>query len=152
MLWQAVTSARLWGEATDFEIFMRMRSKEPLPAPSSVKEGVPEALDRVCARALAMRVEDRYATAAEMLADLETWLETVPAASGPSAGPKALATLLLEHFEAQRRATRAEIERQIKETPTSSVMSAVDVPVLSERVPAAGNTGSTQLGLEGTKL
>jgi serine/threonine protein kinase len=55
----------------------KLHSSEPLPRLTAV--GVPESLDNVTQRATAKRLEDRYATANEMLADVR--------ASGLSAAP-----------------------------------------------------------------
>jgi tetratricopeptide (TPR) repeat protein/tRNA A-37 threonylcarbamoyl transferase component Bud32 len=48
------------------------------PRPGQVKKDVPRALDAVCARAMAPRPEDRYATALELAGDVEHWLADEP--------------------------------------------------------------------------
>lgn len=47
---------------------------EPAPAPSSLREGVPPLLDRICQRALMKDRDARYPDARELLADLERLL------------------------------------------------------------------------------
>src|SRR5262249_31750106 len=47
---------------------------EPPPPPSAVMQGVPYALDAICAVALAKRPEDRYASAGELRDDLDRFL------------------------------------------------------------------------------
>ena len=46
--------------------------REIAPAPSTIASDVPEVLDRICAKALAKERENRYASAAEFRADLES--------------------------------------------------------------------------------
>lgn len=46
--------------------------------PVRVKPGVPNALDAVCRRAMAMRPEDRYGSALLLAADVEAWLADEP--------------------------------------------------------------------------
>jgi tetratricopeptide (TPR) repeat protein/tRNA A-37 threonylcarbamoyl transferase component Bud32 len=48
------------------------------PRPSEVKKGVPKALEAVCAKAMALRPQDRYATALDLAGDVEHWLADEP--------------------------------------------------------------------------
>jgi len=70
---KASDPALYWSEMRD------LHHQEPLPA--LVPLGVPEKLERIANRATAKRVEDRYQTADEMLADVKTLRpsETEPA-------------------------------------------------------------------------
>jgi serine/threonine-protein kinase len=56
------------------------------PAPSSVKEGVPEMLDYIVAKMIAKPLEERYADAAELARDLRE-CERQLAAGAPAANP-----------------------------------------------------------------
>ncbi len=49
-----------------------------IPPPRQVKKGVPVALEAVCRKAMALRPEDRYATALALAADVEGWLADEP--------------------------------------------------------------------------
>src|SRR5262249_7972394 len=71
MLWEAVAGQRLWRGLSDVAILHKLTIGE-IPAIRDVKENAPEALDRICRRALAVQPEDRYQSAAEMQADLDT--------------------------------------------------------------------------------
>ncbi len=48
------------------------------PPPRLVKKTVPRALEAVCLKAMALRPEDRYATALDLAADIERWLADEP--------------------------------------------------------------------------
>jgi tetratricopeptide (TPR) repeat protein len=48
------------------------------PGPRRVKPAVPRALEAVCLKAMALRPEQRYATALDLAADLERWLAGDP--------------------------------------------------------------------------
>ena len=73
LLWEAASGRRLWSEMSDVEILHRLVGVGP-PRLRDVAPDAPAALDAICARALAKDCEDRYATAAELLADLEAHL------------------------------------------------------------------------------
>ena len=49
--------------------------KEKTPHANKVDPSVPAALDAICARAMAHDSEDRYASVAELVADVEAWLD-----------------------------------------------------------------------------
>ncbi|HVR62680.1 MAG TPA: serine/threonine-protein kinase [Polyangia bacterium] len=70
VLWEMATGQRLFSAESEFQT-MRNVLMQPVPAPSSVRPGVPAALDAVIMRALARERENRYGTAAEMATDLE---------------------------------------------------------------------------------
>ncbi len=144
MLWQALTGERMWGEANDFEIFVKLGAGEPIPSARTVNPGAPAELDAIATRALCFDREARFASAAEMRAAIEHWLDGREKANG-----RAAAALMEEVFSEQRKAVRAEIEAQIKQPQMG--MSAVDVPVLGESpAPQSGTgTGNAEVGKTG---
>jgi ABC-type branched-subunit amino acid transport system substrate-binding protein len=149
MLWEALAGKRLWGDLDDFEIFLKLRS-EAIPSPATMSPDAPEPLVRICMRALAREPDGRYATATEMQRELEAWLE-----SGSRVGGRELSECVSTLFAEERKATKAEIEAQMKAAPTTE--SAVGVPVLRPEMPVSVITGSgmgaasTTLG-EGTRV
>ena len=63
---------------------------EAPPAPSSLRAGLPRAVDDVLARALAKAPGDRFASAADMAADVAAWrAEATAASSTPAPAPVA---------------------------------------------------------------
>lgn len=73
MIWEAAAGRRLWSGKNDVEILARLLKEDP-PTLRAVRPEAPEDLTAICARAMAKRPEDRYASAAELLDDLETHL------------------------------------------------------------------------------
>lgn len=61
--------------------------REPRP-PRSIDDAVPRELERICLKCLAKEVRERYATAADLAADLEAWLATASAENPPAAAPR----------------------------------------------------------------
>jgi serine/threonine-protein kinase len=59
------------------DILVKVRRGEWLP-PRRVRKDVPPALDQVCRKALALRPEERYASALDLAADIEHWLADEP--------------------------------------------------------------------------
>jgi tetratricopeptide (TPR) repeat protein len=62
----------------DKEAILAKVQRGVLVPPRRVKPGVPAALEAVCLKAMALRPEDRYATALELAADIEHWLADEP--------------------------------------------------------------------------
>src|SRR5262249_34360459 len=64
-----------------WERLRRVREEEP-PPPRQVVPEIPRELERVCLKAMAKRVSDRYSTAADFAADLRSCLAGSPITSG----------------------------------------------------------------------
>ncbi|MFS8066288.1 MAG: serine/threonine protein kinase [Byssovorax sp.] len=72
MLFELTTGRRLFKGASEYETLKMICDKE-YPLPSQVKPDYPPALERIVMRALAKKREDRYQSAREMQADLESF-------------------------------------------------------------------------------
>jgi serine/threonine-protein kinase len=71
VLWEALTSRRLFKGDHDAAIILEVVSGEPPPPPSSMRAEVPEEIDRVVAQALQRVPAQRASDAAEMRAAIE---------------------------------------------------------------------------------
>jgi WD40 repeat protein/serine/threonine protein kinase len=57
---------------------VRRVAQGDIPPARTVKPDVPETLDAICRKAMAVRPEDRYASALGLAADVESWLADLP--------------------------------------------------------------------------
>ena len=57
---------------TTAEVFEEVKRRDPKP-PRQIKPEIPAELERICLKCLQKRQTDRYASAAELLEDLEAW-------------------------------------------------------------------------------
>jgi serine/threonine-protein kinase len=64
------------------QVLRKAARGEWLP-PSQVKKYVPKALDAVCCKAMALKPENRYASAGELARDVERWLADEPVCAYP---------------------------------------------------------------------
>jgi hypothetical protein len=142
MLWQAITGTRLWGDLTDFEIFMRLQT-QAIPSPRTVQPDVPGDLETICMRALAIDPNDRFASAADFQTALEEHLEATGVRKGFRSSQRELAKTMTELFSVQRAAAKAEIEAEMKKEATAA-RTGVDLPRLGETAgePVPENTKS----------
>ena len=74
-LWEMLAGRRLFAGKNDIETLRNVLQK-PVPPPSSVRPGIPAALDRIALRALERTRERRYQTAEEMARDCDAVLAT----------------------------------------------------------------------------
>jgi serine/threonine-protein kinase len=81
MLWHAATGQRLWKGLSDIQVMTRVHSGT-IPSPREINRLVPEKLDAIVRKAMAHKRENRYATCAELQADLEAFLDEQAAAPG----------------------------------------------------------------------
>ena len=79
MLFELTTGKRLFKGSSEFETLKLIVDKE-YPRPSTIRPGYPPELERIVMRALEKRREDRYQTAREMQAEIETFVreERIP--------------------------------------------------------------------------
>jgi serine/threonine protein kinase len=108
MLWEAVVGRRMWHKKGDVEVLTNI-IKGQIPTLRETKPDAPEELLRICDRAIAKSRDDRYASAAELQADLEAYVASTGAHVSARDVAKVVATLFVE----QRKKTRDLIEEHI---------------------------------------
>jgi serine/threonine-protein kinase len=74
VLFEMVTRTRLFPRLEDLEILRLIISGGPMPRAQERRADVPDALDRIIAKALAQRREHRFGSARELQDALEDWL------------------------------------------------------------------------------
>lgn len=75
--------------ATPLETMQQVATAEPVP-PSELVPGVPRDLETICLKCLAKEPAQRYASAGELVADLERWLGGRPITARPVAATERL--------------------------------------------------------------
>ena len=114
ILWEMLAGRRFWSGVADNQITSYLISDRPLPAlPAELSLSVE--FEEICARALSRHRDDRYATAAEMEADLERVLTSTHEASARLLG-KAVA----EGFAAERAERQVLIDRHLRRIRSGS--------------------------------
>lgn len=105
MIWEAITRRRLWLGLTEVEILARLLAGAP-PSLRSVCREVPADLEAICLRAMSRKPEDRYATAAALIDDMERHL----ARRDDVMTMREVGALLDRAFREERRQTNVLIE------------------------------------------
>lgn len=111
MLYEIATGGRMWKSMEEIEIFRELAAGRVRRSPREVDPSVPEELDRICQRALAPDPADRYATALDLQADLEAFLES----HGGRLPAREAGKLVAKLFEDRRVETRSLIEQKLSE-------------------------------------
>jgi serine/threonine-protein kinase len=111
ILYEIATGGRMWKGMEEIEIFRELAAGRVRRSPREIVPGVPEALDRICQKALAPDAAERYATALELQADLEAFLES----DGGRLSAREAGKLVAKLFEDRRVETRALIEQKLSE-------------------------------------
>jgi serine/threonine protein kinase/ABC-type branched-subunit amino acid transport system substrate-binding protein len=73
VLWELITGRRMWSGLSQGEIVTRVVAGN-IPSPGQLAPGVPPEVEAICMKALAPKREDRYASAAELAAALESFV------------------------------------------------------------------------------
>jgi len=120
MLWEAATGRRLWPGKNEVEILATMLREAP-PSPRFVRPDTPAALEAICMRALARDPKDRYASAADLVADLEDYLARRPDAMSM----RDVGGLVSAVFAEERRKTSALIDETLSRVRGSAPRSGV---------------------------
>jgi eukaryotic-like serine/threonine-protein kinase len=106
LLWAAATGQRFWADTDDLGIVQALVAGNFDPSPRAVDPMVPFEIDAICRKAMAANPDDRYATAADFLADLEAFL-----ADHIVSARRRLGAFLAASFSKERAELRAVIER-----------------------------------------
>jgi serine/threonine-protein kinase len=109
MIWEAVAGQRLWKGLEEFAIMHRLATGE-IPRLRDIKPDVAPLIDQICARALAIKPENRYPTAEALRQDLELYIASC--AIKPSAHE--VGERIAAAFDADRRKIRGVIEQQLR--------------------------------------
>jgi serine/threonine protein kinase len=104
LLWELATWQRLFKRPTEMSTLMAV-AEEPIRAPRTVEPSIPPELDRLIMKALARNPDDRFASAQELRAALETLIRT----SGWEADTLALSNYMRELFAGKLRAQAADV-------------------------------------------
>ena len=127
MLWEVATSRRLWKDVDDLEIVRQLVDGTYSASPRLVEPSVPKELDRICAKALAQKRDERYASCDEFRLDLEQYLADCGELVD---GRRKLAPAVSDLFQDKRSEIKAVIEKQLAAlgTKPSGEFSAVRIP------------------------
>jgi serine/threonine protein kinase len=104
LLWELATWQRLFKRPTEMSTLMAV-AEEPIRAPRTVEPSLSPDLDRLIMKALARNPDDRFASAQEMRAALESLIRT----SGWEADTLALSTYMRELFAGKLRQQAADV-------------------------------------------
>ncbi len=134
VLWEAVTGSRLFRGSNEAAT-LNMTLSEEVAAPSIRRPDLPPELEAVLMRALQRDPAKRYATAAAMRDDLETWLssrELLPSAS--------VSQLMKRLYDKEMREQRQQIQALLHAQPDPSAESGVTMiaPLLNASVTSSG--------------
>ncbi|HSN99520.1 MAG TPA: serine/threonine-protein kinase, partial [Candidatus Nanopelagicales bacterium] len=136
LLWEILAGRKMWKGLADMEIVNKIFSQE-IPSIEDVREDLPEDLLRIVNRALAYDPDERYATAAEMRADLLGHLER----AGQRVSTEETGELVARLFADRRAQLQAVIDGQIKRLRTMGGAPLLDVH--GTMPPGSGRTASS---------
>lgn len=127
-LWELTTDRRLFKAESEAATLERV-IRADIPDPMGLVEDYPKPLRDIVMRALAVRPQDRYASAGDMAQELFAYVK----ASNAGVGPAFLAGVLRSLFPGEE----ARLEAWVKNVASSPVMNAVTLrpgPAASERM------------------
>jgi serine/threonine protein kinase len=116
LLWEAATGTRMWKGVPDLSLLQRLLNGD-IPTPRSISPDVPERLEAIILKCLALDREDRYATALDLQAALDAHLD----AQEERGTARDLGKLLAKSFDADRVKIKGIIEAQLRSSPAEVV-------------------------------
>jgi serine/threonine-protein kinase len=132
MLWEMATGRRMWKDMEEGDILRALVGGDVMRSPreAAPDADVPEAIDKICQKALARWVEDRYATAEELRSDIEHYL----AESGQLLDARRkLGPYVAELFSDDRKEMKGVLESQLAQlaSKTKTEFKTVFIPLES---------------------
>ncbi len=143
MLWEAAVGTRLWQDVKEIDILRALIRGNIPSSPREADPTVSVELDAICKKALAFKLDDRYATAAEFQSDLDK----VIAASGGRPAARELGKVVADAFGDKRDETKAIIEAQLAKLRDASGDSFR--PVKIPQSPRSSTTDSLEFADDG---
>ncbi len=139
VLWEAVTGSRIWEGMTEPGV-LHCLAQGTIPRVRDVVPDAPGELDRIVTRALEVRPEDRYPTAAAFQADIEGYLSTLPGA--PSM--REVGAMAARAFADQRAEIKQVIDGKLRQDP-GTLSAERSLPRLPS---SSGPTGSSPVATQ----
>jgi serine/threonine-protein kinase len=136
VLYELLVGRRLFQRPTPLAT-LKAISSEPVVPPSRIAAGCPPSLERICLRALARDVDERYPSASEMRRELIAAIRELASDALPE---ERLAALMHEVF-ADRKLEKAEMLRRVRtgsaitSLPAAEVDGAVEIPMVEGEAP-----------------
>ncbi|HVY47650.1 MAG TPA: serine/threonine-protein kinase, partial [Minicystis sp.] len=138
LLWEAAAGKRLWKGVPDITILQRLLSGD-IPRASSVRPVAPR-LEAIIARALADDRNARYATAAELQAEIDACIDEL----GARVTPRDVGRMVAQHFENDRAKIKVLIEEQLRRPDAGRL------PLLQEPTATASATSLDRATFSGS--
>jgi serine/threonine-protein kinase len=137
MVWEAAAHARFWEGLTEIQVLHRISTGEFRDTQLRARALPPEVL-AICQRALGPR-ESRYATAADMEAELAAYL-------GTPATPREIAEYVTRLFGAEKAKVRAKVDAQLvamKVHDSERAVKSVSIDPLPLHTPSSGTPSAS---------
>lgn len=123
ILWEAITGRRMWKGNAEGAIAHRLSVGE-VPKITEFVPEPPPMLKAICERALAVRANDRYPTAAAMRQDLEHYLASL----APKPTARDLGAMVVQAFSEERARIAGLVEQQMRVLRATTETTSLEVP------------------------
>jgi serine/threonine-protein kinase len=148
LLWEVAVGKRMWADKDDVRVLHQLTSGSYPVSPKEAVPSVPDAIDAICRKALARDPEDRYPTAAAMLADLDRVIHDLRTSGSMAHGHAnhELGEYVAELFGDDRQEIQGKIERQMKALAEATHPELIEAVQISRRItPSADQEAPTEL-------
>ncbi len=134
LLWELVTGSSPWESQPDIVVINRVINGE-IPSLQSVAPSAPKEILDICAKAIQVDRDKRYATAAEM----EAAIEHVLAKMEPRVLPRDIGQVLMQAFGDVRASTKRIIEEQVARAERGDRAPGLSVPHVADILTPSGS-------------
>ena len=140
LLWETIVGRRMWKQLSSSDRLQKAIEGEIEPLRQLLPD-VPPRLEQICMKALKVRPEERYRTAAELHADLESYLNQHP----PRVSDREIGAALSEGFAEEKQRLKMVIEHQLKND--ADVQTLPDLTPQGSRLVTGHGTGVSRFSL-----
>jgi serine/threonine protein kinase len=132
LLWEAISGGPIWKDMVDSAVICAL-AKGEVPAPRLQGADSLQGLAAICAKAMSLDRDRRYATAGEMEIELDEERQRL----GDSVKGRAIGTFVSDLFADTRKRTKATVEAAVSE---GGIASAKELPSLKSEPARSGET------------